>query len=223
MLPVLPTKISDCNPSEIYTSTENHVRFSNDDIRLINLSDFILYYAQEKDPSLVAMNLDIDNIVFKLNRLADQNRPKTEDESNEDIQQNIPPADQIKLEKITRALHQIFPEFENKPLNQFVVSQDSVLKVFPPLIKDSPFIASSTLNRRFWALPIQITELFFRTLTDFILLCSLHIYGLTNPDHAEYLKFRLSLTHNNALRAIQGNIFHNCIAVNYSHRHIAKR
>lgn len=195
------------DPSCVYikpeSNTQNISAIREKALSYINLDAFILYYSSERQPRCVNMFVDIASIIYSLEDF--------EAAENPPIKQETLPFNKIRLQKIERALHKIFPELQNKPLNTIIVTNKSVLSLFPPLIKNTPFTSSDNLNQRVWALPFQITELFFRTLADFMTLCSLHLYGLINPDHAEYLKTRLSMTHNDSLRAICGNIYINFV------------
>lgn len=109
--------------------------------------------------------------------------------------------------RIERAIHRFFPVTNGIDAHRIIVTDKSVLTLFPPLIKDSPFVSSERLNRSLWSLPIQIMELFARTLLDLIIYTGLSVYSLVDQDRAEYLKVRLSITHNNAQRAIWTNIY----------------
>jgi hypothetical protein len=109
--------------------------------------------------------------------------------------------------RIERALHRLFPILRNNPINKTVVTDKVVQKLFPALIPDSPFTASENLNTSLLTLPFQITEFFLRTIVDGIASLALSAYAFKDADMAEYLKARLSITHNNSLRAIWTNIY----------------
>ncbi len=136
-------------------------------------------------------------------------RLNIEDSEDSDTKTALPLLSLAKLNHIEKALQKSFHSLKQIPLNKIILTDKTVLILFPPLINDTPFTSSTRLNKRLWVLFFQITELFFRTIVDLILSLSFSIYGLADQDRAEYLKVRLSITHNNSLRAIWTNIYSN--------------
>jgi len=111
------------------------------------------------------------------------------------------------LQRIERAIHRIFTELKGVPLNQIVVTDQSIRQIVPALIPDSPFVSLRSINHCILSLPFQILECFCRTIIDYLVSLCLSTYGSIDPDMAEYYKARLSITHNNAHRAVLGNCF----------------
>jgi len=219
--PVLATVPGDTANSQFYPSHEGCVRFEDQDIHIndndryrgwvgeldkggytyLPLHTFLAYYPSYRSMFMREMVWDFMSIIHSL-----------EDFKSSDGRMKDPRAlsdDQLK--RIERALHRLFPELQNNPINRTAVTDKVVQKLFPALIPDSPFTSSEKLNRSLVALPFQITELFLRTIVDCIASLALSAYAFKDADMAEYLKARLSITHNNSARAIWTNIYSHVI------------
>jgi len=164
---------------------------------------FLAFYSTCRKPTMESMQDDFDSIIQKLNFCRTQGSAT---KALSDVQ----------LERIERAVQRKFnKKFSSTgqlvTLNQIIITNRSIQKLFPALIPDSPLTASKKFNTHLWALPFQITELFLRTIIDCIASLALSAYGFVDADLAEYYKARLSITHNNAYRAIVGNLFSNIV------------
>jgi hypothetical protein len=205
------------NP-QFYPSHEGCIRFVDHNIPILDnesyrgsvksagtgyeylpLHTFIAYYTVWKGPYMGDMQHDVRNIISSLDDYQAFEASRAFPESLL--------SDQLK--RIERALHRLFPILRNNPINKTVVTDKVIQKLFPALIPDSPFTTSEKLNRSLLALPLQITEFFLRTIVDGIASLALSAYAFKDADMAEYLKARLSITHNNSLRAIWENIYIN--------------
>ena len=186
------------SPNEIPIDHNPSYRGSTENTAYLPLNTFLFYHAIARGPQMWGMNYDFVCI-----------RMSIEDLECAETKPDLPVLGLDKLKRIEKALQKSFNAIKEIPLNKIVVTDQTIQILFPPLIKDTPFTSSTHLNKCLWVLPFQITELFFRTLVDLIVSLSLSIYGLADPDRAEYLKARLSITHNNSLRAIWTNIYNN--------------
>ncbi len=186
------------SPEEIPINDHPSYRGSTEDAAYLPLNAFLSYYSLARHSQMWSMQHDFVSI-----------RHSLEDLEHAETKPNLSILSSDKLKRVEKALQKSFTSLKQIPLNKIVVTDKSIQVLFPPLIKDTPFTSSIRLNRRLWVLPFQIAELFFRTIFDLLVSLSLSIYGLANPDRAEYLKARLSITHNNSLRAIWTNIYNN--------------
>jgi hypothetical protein len=181
-------------------------RVSSDDgggFTALPVHTFLAFYSTCRKPMMESMQDDFDSIIQKLNFC------RTEGSATRALSS-------AQLERIERAVQRKFNRRSRSTgqlinLDQMIITNRSIKKLFPALIPDSPFTASKNLNRSLLALPFQITELFLRTIIDCVASLALSAYGFVDADMAEYYKARLSITHNNAYRAIIGNIFSNIV------------
>lgn len=147
-----------------------------------NAREFVSFHVQQGQPILTIREVSLEQGFCEVS-LCDYGA---------ELHQLKEPSDGEK--KIWSTVKTLIPTFGDE--KNIKISHSFVENVFAPIIPDSPFLDLARHERiafRIIGLVILVLEIPFRALGVFIFCRAMDIYSFSNPDFAEYYRFRAKI------------------------------